>query len=201
MEPQFNLQRPEKGITTPPYPKSVFQPLPAPTGKFPYHLDISNVIPPSDATTIAKSKQMIFHLTGDVGGVKSPQDQILVAEHMEMQFDKASPGTNPLFLYLAGDIVYYYGQLSEYNNQFFEPYKFYPAPILAIPGNHDGDIDPTDPTKPHSLDAFVKMFCSPMPVRSPASRRCSAHNNDAAQCLLDIDNARCKYDRLIHKCS
>jgi hypothetical protein len=167
MEAQFNLQRPEQGVVTTPYPKSVFQPLPAPTGKFPYHLDIGNVVPAADVHKIIRSKQMIFHLTGDVGGVKSPQDQILVAEHMEMQFDKTNPGINPLFLYLAGDVVYYFGQLSEYNNQFFEPYKFYPAPILAIPGNHDGDIDPTDPTKPSSLDAFVKMFCSSSPAVPP----------------------------------
>lgn len=160
MEPIFNMQRPIQGLITTAYPKSVFQPLPPPTGKPPFHLNISKIISAADFNKISKSKTMVFHLTADVGGVKNPQDQMLVSDQMEMQFDKLKPGNNPLFLYIAGDVVYYYGQLSEYNNQFFEPYKFYPAPIFAIPGNHDGDVDPTDITKPHSLDAFVKMFCA-----------------------------------------
>lgn len=115
MEPIFNLKRPDKGLATA-YPKSVFQPLPPPTGKPPFHLNIGIIISAPDFNKIIKTKKMIFHLTGDVGGVKNPQDQILVTDHMEMQFDKSKPGSNPLFLYIAGDVVYYYGQLSEYNN-------------------------------------------------------------------------------------
>jgi len=146
------------------FPVSVFQPLPLPTGNPPYHLDIGSIIPAPVYQNIVQSKKMTFHLIADVGGVENPQDQLLVADHMETQFDKSKPNGNPAFLYIAGDLVYYYGKLSEYNNQFFEPYKFYPAPVFAIPGNHDGDVDPTDITKPQSLDAFVKMFCSLQPV-------------------------------------
>lgn len=162
MEYQFNLERPVNGIASAEaaFVPPVFQPLPNPAGNPPYHLDISNIISSADYSNIIDSKQMIFHLTADVGGVKSPQDQVLVADHMEMQFDKNNPKTNPVFLYIPGDVVYYYGQLSEYNNQFYEPYKFYPAPIFAIPGNHDGDVDRADTTPPKSLDAFVKMFCA-----------------------------------------
>ena len=163
MEHQFNLQRPVHGLIPLDtfFPKSVFQPLPLPTGHSPYHLDISTIISATAYSNINLSKKMFFHLTADVGGIENPQDQILVADHMEMQFDKTKPNDNPAFLYLSGDIVYYYGKLSGYNSQFFEPYKFYPAPVFAIPGNHDGDIDPTDTTNPASLDAFVKMFCAP----------------------------------------
>lgn len=162
MEQQFNQPRPVNGLIPLDtlFPKSVFQPLPLPMGKPPYHLDIRTIISATDYSNINHSKKMIFHLTADVGGVKNPQDQLLVADHMEMQFDKTKPDNNPAFLYLTGDVVYYYGKLSEYNNQFFEPYKFYLAPVFAIPGNHDGDVDPTDTAKPHSLDAFVKMFCA-----------------------------------------
>ena len=162
MEHQFNLQRPVNGLIPSDsfFQQSVFQPLPLPTGKYPYHLDIGTIISPAAYNNINDSKKMIFHLIADVGGVENPQDQVLVANHLEMQFDKARPDNNPVFLYLGGDVVYYYGKLSEYNSQFFEPYKFYPAPVFAIPGNHDGDIDPTDTTRPASLDAFVKMFCA-----------------------------------------
>ena len=98
MEPLFNLQRPVNGIVTSTYPKSVFQPLPPPTGKLPFHLNISKIISPADFNKINKSKKMIFHLAADVGGVKNPQDQLLVTDHMEMQFDKFKPDNNPSFL-------------------------------------------------------------------------------------------------------
>jgi acid phosphatase type 7 len=169
MEYHFNIERPAEGQVTEAalFGTGAFQPLPPPTGKAPFHLDIKNIISQSDYDTISQNKRMLFHTTGDVGGIKTPQDQTLVTDHMEMQFDKNNSKNNPAFLYIIGDLVYYYGQLKEYNNQFYEPYKFYPAPIFAIPGNHDGDIDPTDTPKPASLEAFVKLFCSPKPVIPP----------------------------------
>lgn len=162
MEPFFNLLRPLKGLATTNlvFEKTALQALPSPTGKAPYHLDIKKIISPAKYADISHHKRMSFHLTGDVGGIKNPADQVLVADHMEMQFDELATQDTPAFLYIAGDVVYYYGQLSEYNSQFYEPYKFYPAPIFAIPGNHDGDIDPTEKIKPKSLDAFVKFFCA-----------------------------------------
>ena len=157
----FSLQRPQPGITpSGPFPPAVFQPLPKPTGTAPFHLDLKTVIPAALYDQINSSKKMIFHIVGDTGGVKNPADQQIVADHMEMQFDKQHPLQDPLFFYHLGDVVYYYGKASEYNSQFYEPYKFYPAPIFAIPGNHDGDIDPTDVSKPKSLDAFVRLFCA-----------------------------------------
>lgn len=162
MEQQFIQPRPVLGIMPDNtfYPKGIFQPLPVPTGKSPYHLNINQIITNEVYNRITTSKKMIFHLTADVGGVQNPQDQVLVSEHMEAQFDTTKPELNPVFLYVAGDVVYYYGKLSEYNVQYFEPYKFYPASVFAIPGNHDGDVDPTDISKPKSLDAFMKMFCA-----------------------------------------
>lgn len=107
---------------------------------------------------------MVFHAVGHTGGVKVPQDQQLVANKMEEQF---APGTSadelPMFFYHLGDVVYFYGEESGYNSQFFEPYIHYPRPIFTIPGNHDGDIDPTNPNPPKSLDAFVKVFCDTQP--------------------------------------
>lgn len=166
----FNLERPVKGqvIEEAFFGTSAFQPLPSPTGKAPFHLDIKKIISAADYNTIAQNKRMVFHTVGDVGGVKNPADQVLVADHMEMQFLKNVTGqADPTFLYILGDVIYYYGELKDYNSQFYEPYKFYPAPIFAIPGNHDGDIDPTNPAKPASLEAFAKLFCAKKPVIPP----------------------------------
>ena len=47
----------------------------------------------------------------------------------------------PSFFYHLGDVVYFTGARSSYYDQFYDPYLHYAAPIFAIPGNHDGDLD------------------------------------------------------------
>lgn len=154
MKRSFNLERPILGIVNEEFMQnfsSPVQPLPKPTGNTPFHLDIQTIITPAEYTKISQSKRMVFYTVGDVGGVKSPADQQIVADHMEMQIDKINMANNPSFFYVIGDVVYYYGSSKEYNIQFYEPYKFYSASIFAIEGNHDGDIDSTDTTKFASL--------------------------------------------------
>jgi hypothetical protein len=152
------------------YDNSPFRPLPAPTGAEPFRLDITKVI-----NQLPSNDKMVFHVVGDTGGIKIPTDQQLVGNKMEEQFNAGKkPEEQPLFFYHLGDVVYYYGEESEYNNQFFEPYIHYPAPIFAIPGNHDGDIDPTNQNPPASLEAFVKVFCDTetrhLPIAGDSSR-------------------------------
>lgn len=136
------------------------QPLPAPTGQPPYHLSLDNVLPVASMQAIRASGKLVFHLVGDTGGVKAPQSQEIVVMHMENDFAAPDPAARPAFFYHLGDVVYYYGQASEYYGQFYEPGVHYAAPILAIPGNHDGDI--LDPSVP-SLAAFVENFCATEP--------------------------------------
>jgi 3',5'-cyclic AMP phosphodiesterase CpdA len=109
---------------------------------------------------IQSAQKLVFHVAGDTGGVKAPQDQHDVALHMETDFDATDPAAHPAFFYNLGDVVYYYGEASQYYSQFYEPYQLYPAPILAIPGNHDGDVQ--DPSVA-SLAAYVENFCAPTP--------------------------------------
>jgi hypothetical protein len=56
-----------------------------------------------------------------------------------IDFDHRNPSKNPSFLYDLGDVIYKFGEASEYYSQFYEPYAHYPAPIFAIPGNKDGE--------------------------------------------------------------
>ena len=62
-----------------------------------------------------------------------------------------APGSKavPSFLYILGDLIYYNGEAGQYFPQFYQPYSGYPAPILAIPGNHDGD--PIDASTPSTI--------------------------------------------------
>lgn len=164
---RFHLSRPSgipSGGIKPSQILSKPEPLPAPTGAYPYRYDLQTIIPAAAYQEIMSSGMMVFHLTADTGGVKEPSFQQRVADQLEAQFTNAGQ-QKPSFLYIPGDVVYYYGERANYNSQFYEPYKFYPAPILAIPGNHDGDVDPTNPAS--SLAAFTAFFCSPSPVTSP----------------------------------
>lgn len=147
-------------VLHPRMPNQTQQPLPVPTGQPPYHLSLDTVLPPAQMQTIRSAQRLVFHVAGDTGGVKMPLEQQNVAQHMEQDFDNADQTARPAFFYHLGDVVYYYGEASQYYAQFYEPYQLYPAPILAIPGNHDGDVQ--DPSVA-SLAAYVENFCAPTP--------------------------------------
>jgi 3',5'-cyclic AMP phosphodiesterase CpdA len=59
---------------------------------------------------------------------------------------------------MATSLVANNGQAADYYAQFYQPYEHYVAPIVAIPGNHDGwEIAPET-----SLEAFKRNFCAPV---------------------------------------
>jgi hypothetical protein len=113
---------------------------------------------------ITKAGQIVFHCVGDTGSVSGPQTQDLVADKMVTDFNEDNPVDVPSFFFHLGDVVYYFGEATYYYDQFYEPYRNYPAPIIAVPGNHDGVVYPSDNAQ--SLDAFVANFCTPSPTHS-----------------------------------
>jgi acid phosphatase type 7 len=141
-----------------------FQPLPQPLGQPPYHYDLESVLPGIGAEAATKGK-IVFHCVGDTGGIKHPLFQTNVADAMKA--DLSLPASKvPSFFYHLGDVVYFNGQSSEYYGQFYEPYDAYTPPIIAIPGNHDGD--PIDSTQV-SLDGWVAYFMTAQPHVDPPS--------------------------------
>jgi acid phosphatase type 7 len=166
----FGRQRPSASGQYPIHlapPRDVaFRDLPPPTGPAPFHLDLKSVLPADEYRAITSNKKLIFHLNGDMGGIQYAVPQELVASGMEQDCNaNTAAGENPAFLYITGDCVYFNGQISEYYKQFYQPYEFYPGPIFAVPGNHDGENLPTDKT----LDGFVRNFCAHTPVKMPES--------------------------------
>ncbi len=115
--------------------------------------------------TIQQSGQIVFHCVGDTGSATGPVTQSLVADKMVSDFTEANPADVPSFFFHLGDVVYYFGEATYYYDQFYEPYRLYPAPIIAIPGNHDGIVYPSDPAP--TLDAFLRNFCTAAPAPSP----------------------------------
>ena len=87
--------------------------------------------------------------------------------------------TGPHFCYHVGDVVYFTGMHDDYYPQFYEPYSHYAPPILAIPGNHDGEVD--DPTAQTSLDGWVDYFMQAKPDVDPISK-------DAPRVGLNLPN-------------
>jgi hypothetical protein len=155
-----------------PEPIRRFRPLPTPPSPPPYHLSLAEILPPDRTEQIHSSGHIVFHSVGDTGGVESPEPQIIVMKHMIQDFVDSNPSAQPAFLYHLGDVTYYYGEASQYYSQFYEPAAQYPAPIFAIPGNHDGDVfNEATPT----LTAFLNNFCAPTP----------RHNKEAGDALRD----------------
>jgi len=114
---------------------------------------------------IQQAGQIVFHSVGDTGSVVGPATQSLVADKMVTDFSEANAADVPSFFFHLGDVVYYFGEATYYYDQFYEPYRDYPAPIIAIAGNHDGVVYASDPAP--TLSAFLRNFCSPNPAPSP----------------------------------
>jgi hypothetical protein len=116
---------------------------------------------PSGYTSEPSGETIAFDVLGDSGPVKEAQQPSeLRVTDLLVRNAQASP---PAFLFHVGDVVYYYGERQFYYGQFFEPFRCYPAPIFAIPGNHDGVTYSADMV---SLQAFQQVFCTTSPART-----------------------------------
>jgi hypothetical protein len=119
---------------------------------------------PAAVAKIQQSGQIVFHSVGDAGSVIGPRTLSLVADKMVSDFDDPDPADVPAFFFHLGDVVYSFGEGAYYYDQFYEPHRDYPAPIVAIPGNHDGGVYKTDPAP--TLQAFLRNFCAETPAVS-----------------------------------
>jgi hypothetical protein len=101
--------------------------------------------------------QIVFHALGDTGSTRGPESQNLVADKLVGDFSDED-NDKPLFFFHLGDVIYSFGEAKYYYDQFYEPYRDYQAPILALAGNHDGMVAPE--TKATTLAAFLENFCA-----------------------------------------
>lgn len=140
----------------PSFPQTAFQPLPAPTGVAPFRLTTQALEVPAPA-----GAGRVLHVIGDSGGIKDPAPQAAVAAALVADLKEHDAG----WMYHLGDVDYFNGELSEYVPQFFEAYAHYNRPVVAIPGNHDGD--PAEGGSEPSLASFVRYFCDSSPRLLP----------------------------------
>jgi hypothetical protein len=83
-----------------------------------------------------------FVVVGDVGEGDASQYALLAT------LGEVGRGTD--FMVICSDVIYPGGEVEEYADKFFYAYKDYPAPIYALPGNHDWYDD---------LRGFMFHFC------------------------------------------
>ena len=124
-------------------------------------IKLEEIIGSSGVTAIENEKQISFHAVGDTGH-ENGNAQELVADAMTKDFNISKPEKSPAFFLHLGDVIYYDNTDKGYHAQFYVPYKKYPGKIIAIPGNHDGELfkwDNTSTGQKITLEAFQKNFC------------------------------------------
>jgi hypothetical protein len=109
--------------------------------------------------------QIVFHAVGDTGNTKGPKTQNAVADKMVSDFEEGDLKEIPKFFLHLGDVVYSFGEDAYYYDQFYDPYRNYPAPIIALAGNHDGMVAPS--TDVPTLQALLENFCRSTFVITP----------------------------------
>jgi Calcineurin-like phosphoesterase len=124
----------------------------------------------SEATQeIRKAGKIIFHSAGDTGASNQRKygHEISVADQLTADYNNANDANRPSFLFHLGDVVYDFGESVYYYDQFYDPFRNYPAPIFAIPGNHDSFVVPGTPAANEPLSTFARNFCAEEPTVTP----------------------------------
>jgi hypothetical protein len=138
------------------------QPIPPAKGNS--VMQLADVIGAAGAAQVETSGALRFHAVGDTGR-RSDSPQGVVADEMASDYKAASPASSPGFLFHLGDVIYGHDKKQQFRPEFYEPYAHYPGKILAIPGNHDGEVFPG--SDPRTLAEFLANFCAKSAVIPP----------------------------------
>jgi len=118
---------------------------------------------------IRAAGKIAFHAVGDTGAANSKGygDEIKTADRMVADFAALPPAARPAFFFHLGDLVYSFGEGKYYYDEFYDPYRNYPRPIVAIPGNHDSFVVPGTSAGQTPLAVFQRNFCAASPAVTP----------------------------------
>ncbi len=144
---------------------------------------------------IQKAGRIVFHAIGDSGATtdgKQYGHELTVADQVTTDCNVTETANRPAFMLHLGDVVYDFGESQYYYDQFYAPFRNYPAPIFAIPGNHDSFIIPDTPAGETPLEIFARNFCAESPVvtREAASLHRTAMTQPGVYFALDVPFAR-----------
>jgi hypothetical protein len=121
---------------------------------------------PERAAAIQQAGQIVFHSAGDTGASNAGKygNEVRVADQVTADCNLKNPALRPAFFYHLGDTVYDFGESTYYFDQFYEPFRNYPGPIVAIPGNHDSFVVPGTAANETPLSIFARNFCATSPT-------------------------------------
>lgn len=153
------------------HPPQPWRDLPPAPGLPPYRISLDTILDPATIKSIEDSGKLVFHSVGDTGGVNTPTYIEGVSRFMECDMAYSRRPDRPSFFYHLGDVVYYDGESANYWPEFYEPYLNYHAPIVAIPGNHDGDVNPATANR-----VYRPSFATFVPNRRPLVPTTSMHH-------------------------
>ncbi len=121
---------------------------------------------------IKKAKKIIFHSCGDSGASEQRKyrNELKMSDQVTLDSGQSDEANRPAFLFHLGDVVYNFGESQYYYDQFYDAFRNYPAPIFAIPGNHDSFVVPGTPDDETPLAIFQRNFCAKQPVITGEAR-------------------------------
>ena len=124
---------------------------------------------PEIVQRIKAAGKIVFHAAGDTGASNEGKygNEIRVADQVTKDCRTSNVANRALFFYQLGDVVYDFGESKYYYDQFYDPFRNYPGPIFAIPGNHDSFVIPNTPAADTPLSVFARNFCAPEPTITP----------------------------------
>jgi calcineurin-like phosphoesterase family protein len=133
---------------------------------------LRDALGPTGAKTVQainKAGKIIFHSAGDTGASSKRNygHELTVADQLTADLHNANDANRPAFLFQLGDVVYNFGESQYYYDQFYDPFRNYPAPIFALAGNHDSFVVPGTPSGKEPLRTFARNFCAPQPTITP----------------------------------
>ena len=150
---------------------------------------------PEVVAKIKAAQRIVFHAIGDSGATTEGKQygyELSVSDQLTMDCNITEVANRPAFLLHLGDVVYDFGESQYYYDQFYAPFRDYPAPIFAIPGNHDSFVLPNTPEGETPLDVFTRNFCAEKTVvtREAASLHRTAMTQPGVYYALDAPFVR-----------
>ena len=111
---------------------------------------------------IKTAKKIIFHACGNSGAseARKYRNELKVSDQVTIDCAQSDEANRPAFLFHLGDVVYNFGESQYYYDQFYDAFRNYPAPIFAIPGNHNSFVVPDTPDDQKPLAIFQRNFCA-----------------------------------------
>jgi hypothetical protein len=127
---------------------------------------------PEIIKNIQSAGKIVFHGAGDTGASNEGKyaNEVRVCDQLASDCRTADDANRPAFLFQLGDVVYDFGEAQYYYDQFYDPFRNYPAPIFAIPGNHDSFVVPNTPANDTPLQIFERNFCATQPLITPEAK-------------------------------